>query len=72
MRWNTPEYRLFHPTRAGLVKTPQTSFPRSAWERIPRRSASCGGTQSVQGDIPTPSVGTIKVQIAILSPHNLK
>ncbi len=36
------------------------SFPRSAWECIPRRSASRNKTQSVCTGIPTQSVGTIK------------
>ena len=35
------------------------SFPRSAWECSKGRSASPEPTQSVEGDIPTQSVGTI-------------
>ncbi len=45
------------------------SFPRSAWECSPGRSASV--TQSVTGSVPTQSVGTIKDAAPWPDPGNL-
>ncbi|MBU0499290.1 MAG: Rpn family recombination-promoting nuclease/putative transposase [Gammaproteobacteria bacterium] len=43
-----------------LGSDPFLSFPRSAWECRPRRSASRFGTQSVPPCIPTPERGNDK------------